>query len=160
MALSHCLIAVPVDSSSIIHPPETKTCFLKSSTSSSTSLSPSVATITAAQSPVSLALFPSSLRVPKARELSVSPKLLRIGHKVKAQPQESEVSLPADAFTQFSHLLLPVTDRNPYLSEGTRQAVATTTALAKKYGADITVVGKPTPVCFHAVFPIKHQIYP
>ncbi|XP_021908393.1 uncharacterized protein LOC110822556 isoform X2 [Carica papaya] len=31
-------------------------------------------------------------------------------------------------------------DRNPYLSEGTRQAAATTAALAKKYGADITVV--------------------
>ncbi|XP_021721376.1 uncharacterized protein LOC110688935 [Chenopodium quinoa] len=66
-------------------------------------------------------------------------------------PQESLIPLrlrlknlksvfAVDAFTQFKHLLLPITDRNPYLSEGTRQAAATTAALAKKYGADITVV--------------------
>ncbi|KAF2306276.1 hypothetical protein GH714_016188 [Hevea brasiliensis] len=60
--------------------------------------------------------------------------------QAKAKAQESEVSLAADAFTHFKHLLLPITDRNPYLSEGTRQAAATTAALAKKYGADITVV--------------------
>eukprot|EP00262_Sarcandra_glabra_P017826 TRINITY_DN6225_c2_g1_i1.p1 TRINITY_DN6225_c2_g1~~TRINITY_DN6225_c2_g1_i1.p1 ORF type:complete len:214 (+),score=40.55 TRINITY_DN6225_c2_g1_i1:295-936(+) len=57
-----------------------------------------------------------------------------------AELQESEGSLAPDAFTKFKHVLLPITDRNPYLSEGTRQAAATTTALAKKYGADITVV--------------------
>ncbi|KAF8410389.1 hypothetical protein HHK36_002917 [Tetracentron sinense] len=61
-------------------------------------------------------------------------------HQIQTKPQDSEVSLAADAFTQFKHLLLPITDRNPYLSEGTRQAAATTAALAKKYGADITVV--------------------
>jgi hypothetical protein len=27
----------------------------------------------------------------------------------------------SDAFTQFKHLLLPITDRKPYLSEGTKQ---------------------------------------
>jgi F420-0:gamma-glutamyl ligase-like protein len=58
----------------------------------------------------------------------------------KAIPQESEGTLAADAFPEFKHLLLPITDLNPYLSEGTRQATATTAALAKKYGADITVV--------------------
>ncbi|KAJ7562501.1 hypothetical protein O6H91_03G071700 [Diphasiastrum complanatum] len=42
--------------------------------------------------------------------------------------------------TEFKHLLLPILDRNPYLSEATRQAAAVTTTLAKKYGADITVV--------------------
>jgi len=31
------------------------------------------------------------------------------------------VSVGSDAFTEFKHLLLPITDRNPYLSEGTRQ---------------------------------------
>ncbi|MBA0653406.1 hypothetical protein Goklo_020585 [Gossypium klotzschianum] len=60
--------------------------------------------------------------------------------KAVPQPQDSEVSLVTDAFTHFKHLLLPITDRNPYLSEGTRQAAATTAALAKNYGADITVV--------------------
>ncbi|XP_021714058.1 uncharacterized protein LOC110682120 [Chenopodium quinoa] len=64
----------------------------------------------------------------------------RLAHSVKVKAQESEVSVAVDAFTQFKHLLLPITDRNPYLSEGTRQAAATTAALAKKYGADITVV--------------------
>ncbi|KAF7809623.1 Rossmann-like alpha/beta/alpha sandwich fold [Senna tora] len=71
---------------------------------------------------------------------SVFARFRRIRHKVEAKPQEPEVSVATDAFTQFKHLLLPITDRNPYLSEGTRQAIATTTALAKKYGADITVV--------------------
>ncbi|KAA3474506.1 Universal stress protein [Gossypium australe] len=76
----------------------------------------------------------------KARNLSNFPT---IRHKAKAvpQPQDSELSLVADALTHFKHLLLPITDRNPYLSEGTRQAAATTAALSKNYGADITVVG-------------------
>ncbi|KAJ0642964.1 hypothetical protein HanLR1_Chr16g0644171 [Helianthus annuus] len=56
------------------------------------------------------------------------------------RPQAAAVNAVAEAFTEFKHLLLPITDRNPYLSEGTRQAAATTAALAKKYGADITVV--------------------
>ncbi|KAL1143881.1 hypothetical protein V6Z11_A11G191000 [Gossypium hirsutum] len=90
--------------------------------------------------PSSLAFtsFPPLLSI--ARNLSNLPT---IRHKAKAvpQPQDSEVSLVADAFTHFKHLLLPITDRNPYLSEGTRQAAATTAALAKNYGADITVVG-------------------
>lgn len=53
---------------------------------------------------------------------------------------ESGSALAADAFAQVKHVLLPVTDRNPYLSEGTRQAAATSASLAKKYGANITVV--------------------
>nr|CAD1830541.1 unnamed protein product [Ananas comosus var. bracteatus] len=53
---------------------------------------------------------------------------------------ESGSTLAVDAFANIKHILLPITDRNPYLSEGTRQAAATTTSLAKKYGADITVV--------------------
>ncbi|KAH0849969.1 hypothetical protein HID58_095906 [Brassica napus] len=63
------------------------------------------------------------------------------GGAIKAQSKEA--SLPVgegDALTSIKHLLLPVIDRNPYLSEGTRQAAATTTSLANKYGADITVV--------------------
>ncbi|XP_057541575.1 uncharacterized protein LOC130820273 isoform X3 [Amaranthus tricolor] len=64
----------------------------------------------------------------------------RYAHGAKIKAQESEISVAVDSFTQFKHLLLPITDRNPYLSEGTRQAAATTAALAKKYGADITVL--------------------
>ncbi|KAJ3692820.1 hypothetical protein LUZ60_011915 [Juncus effusus] len=63
--------------------------------------------------------------------------------KVRAEANESESVMnaqPIDAFSHVKHVLLPITDRNPYLSEGTRQAAATTTSLAKKYGADITVV--------------------
>ncbi|MBA0860713.1 hypothetical protein Goshw_020423, partial [Gossypium schwendimanii] len=90
--------------------------------------------------PSSLAFTSSPPLLSIARNLSNFPT---IRHKAKAvpQPQDSEVSLVADAFTHFKHLLLPITDRNPYLSEGTRQAAATTAALAKNYGADITVVG-------------------
>ncbi|XP_010550482.1 PREDICTED: uncharacterized protein LOC104821342 [Tarenaya hassleriana] len=82
---------------------------------------------------------PSSLRS-KPRGLSVFAKFHGVSHKAKAQSREAEVSPVEDTFSNFKHLLLPVTDRNPYLSEGTRQAAATTTSLAKKYGADITVV--------------------
>ncbi|KAJ8545718.1 hypothetical protein K7X08_018301 [Anisodus acutangulus] len=67
-------------------------------------------------------------------------KNLRIGHKASVKAQASESSSAADAFTNFKHVLLPITDRNPYLSEGSRQAAATAAAMAKKYGADITVV--------------------
>lgn len=41
----------------------------------------------------------------------------------KAKAQEPEVSIAADAFTHFKHLLLPITDSNPYLSEGSRQVI-------------------------------------
>ncbi|KAI3428916.1 uncharacterized protein J3R85_008936 [Psidium guajava] len=79
---------------------------------------------------------------PMNRRVSLcrSSRLRRDNQIVKAAPQESEVNTAAEAFNNFKHLLLPITDRNPYLSEGSRQAVATTAALAKKYGADITVV--------------------
>lgn len=40
----------------------------------------------------------------------------------------------------YKHLLLPIMDRNPFLNEATRQAIATATAMAKKGSADITVV--------------------
>ncbi|KAF7074004.1 hypothetical protein CFC21_078917 [Triticum aestivum] len=59
---------------------------------------------------------------------------------VRAEVNESASALAIDALSQVKHVLLPITDRNPYLSEGTRQAAATTTSLAKKYGANITVV--------------------
>lgn len=34
---------------------------------------------------------------------------------------ESGSALAVDALSQVKHVLLPVLDRNPYLSEGTRQ---------------------------------------
>ncbi|KAF5762453.1 hypothetical protein HanPI659440_Chr16g0659721 [Helianthus annuus] len=74
------------------------------------------------------------------RKLSIPPNLLKIDRTAAVRPQAAAVNAVAEAFTEFKHLLLPITDRNPYLSEGTRQAAATTAALAKKYGADITVV--------------------
>ncbi|ESQ31082.1 hypothetical protein EUTSA_v10004913mg [Eutrema salsugineum] len=78
----------------------------------------------------------------KPRELSVFPDHRRAALKgpAKAQSKEAGASVVGDTFSNLKHLLLPVIDRNPYLSEGTRQAAATTTSLAKKYGADITVV--------------------
>ncbi|MED6121328.1 hypothetical protein PIB30_029211 [Stylosanthes scabra] len=121
MAFAHYLIAVPIEPSlksqkpSILNPP-----FPISS--NTLNLSPSL---------------PSKPH----RKQSLFSRFRRVHHRAKAKAQEPEVSAATDsAFTQFKHLLLPITDRNPYLSEGTRQAIATTTALAKKYGADITVV--------------------
>lgn len=84
--------------------------------------------------------FSLSSSFSSSRNLSITPNLLRIDRTVAVKPQASGVNAVAEAFTEFKHLLLPITDRNPYLSEGTRQAAATTAALAKKYGADITVV--------------------
>ncbi|CAI0461392.1 unnamed protein product [Linum tenue] len=85
--------------------------------------------------------FPAHL---SSRSLASKPSKLPILYRTrpgKAKAQESGVDLgAADSFTRFKHLLLPVTDTNPYLSEGTRQAAATAGALAKKYEADITVV--------------------
>ena len=46
--------------------------------------------------------------------------MLRL-NSAMAKGQEPEVSVATDAFTQFKHLLLPITDRNPYLSKGTIQ---------------------------------------
>lgn len=85
-------------------------------------------------------LSSASSRKLKPRNISLSPKFSRTSIKVKSKPEESEVSLEANTFTEFKQLLLPVIDRNPYLSEGTKQATATTAALAKKYGAEITVI--------------------
>ncbi|KAB1199949.1 hypothetical protein CJ030_MR0G008867 [Morella rubra] len=126
MAFAHYLLAVPVEPSK--HP--------KSSLPTS---SPSLLS-SSSQSLHSIPFAPFSSLRSKAHALSILPRFRRIGHKAKVKPQESEVNVAADAFTHFKHLLLPITDRNPYLTEGSRQAVATTAALAKKYGADITVV--------------------
>ncbi|KAA3457563.1 UspA [Gossypium australe] len=105
MAFAHYLFAVPMDTS--IHP--------------KISIPPSFCST---ESPSSLP-FPSfSSPFPplsKARNLSIFPRINRVGHKAKAQARESEVNIEPDAFSHFKHLLLPITDRNPYLSEGTRQ---------------------------------------
>ncbi|XP_076903913.1 uncharacterized protein LOC143559121 [Bidens hawaiensis] len=74
------------------------------------------------------------------RQLSIVPNPPRINRTAAVKAHAAMANSVAEAFTEFKHLLLPITDRNPYLSEGTRQAAATTAALAKKYGADITVV--------------------
>ncbi|CAL9072392.1 unnamed protein product [Musa acuminata var. zebrina] len=83
---------------------------------------------------------PSPSLFSRAEPASAVATLRRSKSKARAQMHESGSALAADALTSVKHVLLPITDRNPYLSEGTRQAAATTTALAKKYGANITVV--------------------
>ncbi|GLT74140.1 hypothetical protein SLA2020_459540 [Shorea laevis] len=125
MAFAHHLVAIPAETSKLA-----KASVYPVSSSSSSSNESSFPSLS----------FSSSSFFSKARNLSFVPKTRRIGHKAKVKPQENEVSIAADAFSHFKHLLLPITDRNPYLSEGTRQAATTTAALAKKYGADITVV--------------------
>ncbi|KAJ0040216.1 hypothetical protein Pint_28550 [Pistacia integerrima] len=122
MAFAHYLVSVPSAASK-----HAKTPIMPFSTSSPSSVAK-----------FSLTFSSSSLRS-KARKLCIR-RFRRIVPKAEAKSPEPEVSSGTDAFTHFKHLLLPITDRNPYLSEGTRQAAATTAALAKKYGADITVV--------------------
>nr|DAD41692.1 TPA_asm: hypothetical protein HUJ06_016015 [Nelumbo nucifera] len=130
MAFAHHSLAMSVDGS---NPPKvsifmSSSCYSASSTANTASLFSNN--------------FSSSLRTKtKERKLSLFSRFSKIAlTAARAKEQESETSLAADAFTNFKHLLLPITDRNPYLSDGTRQATATTAALAKKYGADITVV--------------------
>jgi hypothetical protein len=61
--------------------------------------------------------------------------------QAQAQPQSASDGVSVAEGTNFKHVLFPIImDRNPYLSEATRQAAASTTALATKFGADITVV--------------------
>ncbi|KAG8384133.1 hypothetical protein BUALT_Bualt04G0086600 [Buddleja alternifolia] len=89
------------------------------------------------RTPLPSALSSSHL---KPRNVSFSTKPLTTSLQVKSRASESEVIPLAYTFTEFKQLLLPVIDRNPYLTEGTKQATATVAALAKKYGAEITVV--------------------
>ncbi|KAL6551832.1 hypothetical protein OROGR_007986 [Orobanche gracilis] len=114
MALAQCLIALP---------PET------------------VATKSILGPPLSILPF-SGTRKLEARNFSFSPNLLRTSFQaeMKSTPQESGSRPLADTFTEFRQLLLPIVDRNPYLTDGTKQATTTATALAKKYGAEITVI--------------------
>ncbi|KAL9461799.1 hypothetical protein AB3S75_004737 [Citrus x aurantiifolia] len=126
MAFAHYLTAVhPVP---VVTSEQTKISILPLFTSSSSASSSSSSSVS------TQSLFS------KARKLSLFPRFRRIGHQAKVKSPESEINSVAEAFTNFKHLLLPITDQNPFLSEGTRQAAATTAALAKKYGADITVV--------------------
>ncbi|XP_070024097.1 uncharacterized protein LOC107764953 [Nicotiana tabacum] len=123
MAFAHYLLTVPADTSN----PHSATSIITRPFSSSYN---------------SLSSLSFSFSSPKLNTCRASnfPKNLRFGHKASVKAQASEASSAADAFTNFKHVLLPITDRNPYLSEGSRQAAATAAALAKKYGADITVV--------------------
>ncbi|BFG39337.1 hypothetical protein CerSpe_256110 [Prunus speciosa] len=124
MAFAHYPVTIPVETTK-----HAKTSILKPPSSSES---------------LSLSLPPPL----KPRNLSLFSRFKRLGHNGKyfhspsaqAEPQEPQVSTAADAITHFKHLLLPIVDGNPYLSEGTRQAIATAAALANKYGADITVV--------------------
>ncbi|GER48069.1 hypothetical protein STAS_25224 [Striga asiatica] len=118
MALSRCLLTLP---------PETPE--LLGTRSAASVVSPSL----------SVPKFSSS-HILRGRNFSFSPNPLRSSFRVRLTPQGFEMSPPPDAFTEFKKLLLPVVDRNPYLTEGTKQATSTTAALAKKYGAEITVV--------------------
>ncbi|OIT40255.1 PREDICTED: uncharacterized protein LOC109237051 [Nicotiana attenuata] len=123
MAFAHNLLTVPADTS---NPHSATSIITRPFSSSYNSLS-------------SLSFSYSPLKF-NTRRVSNFPKNLSLSHKASVKAQASEASSAADAFTNFKHVLLPITDRNPYLSEGSRQAAATATALAKKYGADITVV--------------------
>ncbi|KAG7539562.1 hypothetical protein ISN44_As13g031900 [Arabidopsis suecica] len=117
MASAHSLAAVSVLAAA------SKQATLPSSSSSSTLHS--------------LSSLPSK---PRQQHLSLRSVALKGGAKAQAKEAQGNPITVGDAFSNVKHILLPVIDRNPYLSEGTRQAAATTASLANKYGADITVV--------------------
>uniref|UniRef100_A0A804QKF5 Uncharacterized protein n=1 Tax=Zea mays TaxID=4577 RepID=A0A804QKF5_MAIZE len=60
---------------------------------------------------------------PAKKSVSLAAARQRRGsrHGVRAEVNESGSVLAVDALSQVKHVLLPVLDRNPYLSEGTRQ---------------------------------------
>ncbi|XP_058098350.1 uncharacterized protein LOC131243198 [Magnolia sinica] len=131
MAFAHHLLPAPLACSS-----RTETPILRAgAAASSYSVLPVVFPSSSSSSTTTI----TSNRVEGLRPLIIS-AFRRGGFRARAEIQESGGSLAADAFEEFKHMLLPITDRNPYLSEGTRQVAATATALAKKYGSDITVV--------------------
>lgn len=59
------------------------------------------------------------------------------GDVKQAVPEDQKV---ASDDLVYKHILVPILDKNPYLSSATRQALETTTKLAKRYQSDITVV--------------------
>lgn len=109
MAFAHYPVTIPVETTK-----HAKTSILKPPSSSES---------------LSLSLPPPL----KPRNLSIFSRFKRLGHNGKyfhspsaqAEPQEPQVSTAADAITHFKHLLLPIVDGNPYLSEGTRQVILT-----------------------------------
>ncbi|KAH6759955.1 cell wall integrity/stress response component [Perilla frutescens var. frutescens] len=90
--------------------------------------------------PLSVFSFPLSQRLKPCNFCFSSQPSRTSLLQVNSKPNESEAIPLADTFAGFKQLLLPVIDRNPYLTDGTKQATSTTAALAKKYGAEITVV--------------------
>ncbi|XP_066323242.1 uncharacterized protein [Miscanthus floridulus] len=62
---------------------------------------------------------------PAKKSVSLAAACQRRGprHGVRAEVNESGSGLAVDALSQVKHVLLPVLDRNPYLSEGTRQRI-------------------------------------
>eukprot|EP00252_Welwitschia_mirabilis_P014354 TRINITY_DN3153_c0_g1_i1.p1 TRINITY_DN3153_c0_g1~~TRINITY_DN3153_c0_g1_i1.p1 ORF type:complete len:241 (+),score=39.11 TRINITY_DN3153_c0_g1_i1:163-885(+) len=85
-------------------------------------------------------LVPSYNKVSFPKTCIATPKRVSGSFQVKAELQSPMEEKAAADISQYKNILLPVTDKNPYLSEGTKQAVTAGTTLAKKNGASITVV--------------------
>ncbi|GKC19643.1 hypothetical protein Tco_1021793, partial [Tanacetum coccineum] len=62
------------------------------------------------------------------------------------KPQAAATNSVVEAFTEFKHLLLPITDRNPYLSEGTRQVLG-----YEDWRGAVTDINEDgfSPYCYH-----------
>ncbi|KAG0610997.1 hypothetical protein M758_7G106800 [Ceratodon purpureus] len=83
----------------------------------------------------------ASVHTPRASVLGGARRNANLSVRAQAQSQSAGDNVAVAGVTNFKSVLLPIImDRNPYLSEATRQAAATTTALATKFGAEITVV--------------------
>lgn len=83
----------------------------------------------------------SSVHTPRTAILGGVRSNIKLSVRAQAQSQSASDGVAVAGVTNFKSVLLPIImDRNPYLSEATRQAAASTTALATKFGAEITVV--------------------
>lgn len=57
-----------------------------------------------------------------------------------AAPRSPQAVEPSADALQYKHLLLPILDANPFLSDGSKQAVATAALFARQYKSKLTVL--------------------
>eukprot|EP00882_Tetradesmus_deserticola_P001561 GHRQ01001685.1.p1 GENE.GHRQ01001685.1~~GHRQ01001685.1.p1 ORF type:complete len:213 (+),score=63.55 GHRQ01001685.1:89-640(+) len=79
----------------------------------------------------------SGSRHSRAVASSPRPGLRRV--QVKASEQQQQQTAPVERL-QYDKILLTILDSNPYLSDGSRQAISTAADLAKIHNSQVTVL--------------------
>ncbi|WIA28455.1 hypothetical protein OEZ86_010999 [Tetradesmus obliquus] len=79
----------------------------------------------------------STSRHSRALAFSSRPDVRRV--QLKASEQQQQQSAPVERL-QYDKILLTILDSNPYLSDGSRQAISTCADLAKIHNSKVTVL--------------------